>query len=89
MNDLLSDTYPDMPHPLHEGQGFSDNLDGIGVTGGLTSQVVAQAEREMLQRTSFEAARRNSMSSDVGLSDIGRQDSYLNAQGLFSPIPIR
>ena len=43
---------------------------------------VLQAEREMLQRSSFEAARRNSMSSDVGMgggSELGRQDSYLGA----------
>ena len=43
---------------------------------------VLQAEREMLQRSSFEAARRNSMSSDVGMgggSGLGRQDSYSGA----------
>ncbi len=41
-----------------------------------------QAEREMLQRSSFEALRRNSMSSDAGMgSDLGRQDSYLSHSG--------
>ncbi|BDA43708.1 probable zinc finger CCCH domain-containing protein 2 at N-terminal half [Coccomyxa sp. Obi] len=70
------------PQPV-QGDGLSslDKLELGRLLAANQALVQQQAEREMLQRTSFEAARRNSMSSDVGLSDFGRQDSYLSAQG--------
>ncbi|CAL8468341.1 g7881 [Coccomyxa elongata] len=70
------------PQPVQsDGLSSLDKLELGRLLAANQALVQQQAEREMLQRTSFEAARRNSMSSDVGLSDIGRQDSCLNAQG--------